>query len=200
MNKEILMVVDAVSNEKGVEKEIIFEAIEAALASATRKRHGDDIDVRVAIDRESGEYDTFRRWKVFADDSTELEEPDHELRLDDAIDMDPDAEIDGYVEEPMESIVFGRIAAQTAKQVIVQKVREAERAQVVEEFEGRVDEMVSGLVKRVDRNGIYVDLGGNAEAFIPRENMIPREPVRPQDRIKGQLCEVRSEPAGRSCS
>ncbi len=134
MNKEILMVVDAVSNEKGVEKEIIFEAIEAALASATRKRHGDDIDVRVAIDRETGDYETFRRWKVFADDSTELEVPDHELRLDDAIDMDPDAEVDGYVEEPMESVVFGRIAAQTAKQVIVQKVREAERAQVVEEF------------------------------------------------------------------
>jgi N utilization substance protein A len=196
MNKEILMVVDAVSNEKGVEKEIIFEAIEAALASATRKRHGDDIDVRVAIDRESGEYETFRRWKVFADDSTELEEPDHELRLEDALDMDPSAEVDGYVEEPMESIAFGRIAAQTAKQVIVQKVREAERAQVVEEFESRVGEMVSGLVKRVDRNGIYVDLGGNAEAFIPRENMIPREPVRPQDRIKGLLCEVRSELRG----
>jgi len=196
MNKEILMVVDAVSNEKGVDKEIIFEAIEAALASATRKRHGDDIDVRVAIDRESGDYETFRRWKVFADDSTELEVPERELRLDDAVDIDPEAVVDGYVEVPMESIAFGRIAAQTAKQVIVQKVREAERAQVVEEFEGRVGEMVSGLVKRVDRNGIYVDLGGNAEAFIPREDMIPREPVRPQDRIKGLLREVRSEQRG----
>ena len=191
MNKEILMVVDAVSNEKGVEKEIIFEAIEAALASATRKRHGEDIDVRVEIDRESGEYNTFRRWLVFADDSTELEVPDRELRLDDARDMDPEVEVDGYVEEPMESIAFGRIAAQTAKQVIVQKVREAERAQVVEEFQDRVGELVSGLVKRVDRNGTYVDLGGNAEAFIPREDMIPREPVRPQDRIKGLLREVR---------
>jgi len=196
MNKEILMVVDAVSNEKGVEKDIIFEAIEAALASATRKRHGEDIDVRVEIDRESGEYKTFRRWLVFADDSTELEVPDRELRLDDALDMDPDVEVDGFVEEPMESIVFGRIAAQTAKQVIVQKVREAERAQVVEEFQERVGELVSGLVKRVDRNGTYVDLGGNAEAFIPREDMIPREPVRPQDRIKGLLHEVREEPRG----
>jgi len=196
MNKEILMVVDAVSNEKGVEKEIIFEAIEAALASATRKRHGEDIDVRVEIDRESGEYSTFRRWLVFADDSTELEVPDRELRLDDARDMDPDAEVDGFVEEPMESIAFGRIAAQTAKQVIVQKVREAERAQVVEEFQERVGELVSGLVKRVDRNGTYVDLGGNAEAFISREDMIPREPVRPQDRIKGLLREVREEPRG----
>jgi len=196
MNKEILMVVDAVSNEKGVEKEIIFEAIEAALASATRKRHGDDIDVRVAIDRESGDYETFRRWLVFEDESTELEFPDRELRMQDAVDVNPDAEPGGFVEEPMESIAFGRIAAQTAKQVIVQKVREAERAQVVEEFESRVGELVSGLVKRVDRNGIYVDLGGNAEAFISREDMIPREPVRPQDRIKGLLREVRSEPRG----
>jgi N utilization substance protein A len=196
MNKEILMVVDAVSNEKGVEKDIIFEAIEAALASATRKRHGDDIEVRVSIDRETGDYDTFRRWLVFEDDSTELEVPDRELRLEDALDIDPNAEPGGYVEEPMESIAFGRIAAQTAKQVIVQKVREAERAQVVEEYEDRVGEMVSGLVKRVDRNGIYVDLGGNAEAFIPREDMIPREPVRPQDRIKGLLHEVRSEQRG----
>ncbi|UCC15500.1 MAG: transcription termination/antitermination protein NusA [Gammaproteobacteria bacterium] len=196
MNKEILMVVDAVSNEKGVEKDIIFEAIEAALASATRKRHGDDIDVRVAIDRESGDYETFRRWLVFEDESTELEFPDRELRMQDAVDVNPDAEPGGYVEEPMESIAFGRIAAQTAKQVIVQKVREAERAQVVEEFEDRVGELVSGLVKRVDRNGIYVDLGGNAEAFISREDMIPREPVRPQDRIKGLLREVRSEPRG----
>ncbi len=196
MNKEILMVVDAVSNEKGVEKDIIFEAIEAALASATRKRHGDDIEVRVSIDRETGDYDTFRRWLVFEDDSTELEVPDRELRLEDALDIDPNAAPGGYVEEPMESIAFGRIAAQTAKQVIVQKVREAERAQVVEEYEDRVGEMVSGLVKRVDRNGIYVDLGGNAEAFIPREDMIPREPVRPQDRIKGLLREVRSEQRG----
>ena len=156
MSKEILMVVDAVSNEKGVEKSVIFEAIEAALASATRKRYGDDIEVRVAIDRATGDYDTFRRWKVFADDSTELEEPARELRLEDAHDIDPDAEIGGYVEEPMESVEFGRIAAQTAKQVIVQKVREAEREQVVEEYQDRVGELLSGIVKRVDRNGAYV--------------------------------------------
>jgi N utilization substance protein A len=196
MNKEILMVVDAVSNEKGVDKDIIFEAIEAALASATRKRHGDDIDVRVSIDRETGDYDTFRRWLVFADDSTELETPDRELRLEDAVEIDPNAQPGDYVEEPMESIAFGRIAAQTAKQVIVQKVREAERAQVVEEYQDRVGELVNGLVKRVDRNGVYVDLGGNAEAFVPREDMIPREPIRPQDRIKGLLHEVRTEPRG----
>ena len=196
MSKEILMVVDAVSNEKGVEKDIIFEAIEAALASATRRKHGEDIDVRVAIDRESGDYDTFRRWLVFEDESTELEFPDRELRMIDAVDIDESAEPGEYVEVPMESVEFGRIAAQTAKQVIVQKVREAEREQVVEEYKDREGEMLSGLVKRVDRNGVYIDLGGNAEGFVPRENMVPREPVRPQDRIKALLTEVRSELRG----
>jgi len=196
MSKEILMVVDAVSNEKGVEKDIIFEAIEAALASASRRKHGEDIDVRVAIDRETGDYDTFRRWLVFEDESTELEFPDRELRMIDAVDVEEDAEPGGYVEVPMESVEFGRIAAQTAKQVIVQKVREAEREQVVEEYQEREGEMLSGLVKRVDRNGVYIDLGGNAEGFVPREHMVPREPVRPQDRIKALLIEVRSEPRG----
>ena len=196
MSKEILMVVDAVSNEKGVEIDIIFEAIEAALASATRRKHGEDIDVRVAIDRETGEYETFRRWLVFEDESTELEFPDRELRMIDAVDVDENAEPAGYVEVPMESVEFGRIAAQTAKQVIVQKVREAEREQVVEEYQEREGEMLSGIVKRVDRNGVYIDLGGNAEGFVPREHMVPREPVRPQDRIKALLTEVRSEPRG----
>jgi N utilization substance protein A len=196
MNKQILEVVEAVSNEKGVAREIIFEALEAALASATRRKHGDDIDVRVEIDRKSGEYKTFRRWKVFADDSTELEFPERELRFDDAKDVDAKAEIDGFVEVPMESVAFGRIAAQTAKQVIVQKVRVAERAQVVDEYKDRVSSLVSGIVKRVDRHGVYVDLGGNAEGFVPREHMIPREMVRPQDRLKALLREVRSEARG----
>ncbi len=196
MSKEILMVVDAVSNEKNVEKDVIFEAIEAALASATKRKHGEDIEVRVAIDRDTGEYDTFRRWLVFADDSNELEEPARELRLEDALDIDQSAEPGGYVEVSMESVEFGRIAAQTAKQVIVQKVREAERKQVIEEFEGREGELLGGIVKRVDRNGVYVDLGGNAEGFIPREDLIPREPIKPQDRVKGVLREVRAEPRG----
>jgi N utilization substance protein A len=196
MNKEILNVVDVVSNEKGVDKEVIFEALEAALASATRKRHGDDIDARVSIDRKTGDYETFRRWKVFADDSKELEFPEKELRMIDAVDIDPAAQPEGYVEVPIESVEFGRIAAQTAKQVIVQKVREAERRKVVEEFSGRVGQLLSGVVKRVDRNGVYLDLGSNAEGFIPRENMIPREPVRAQDRMKALLREVRSELRG----
>ena len=196
MSKEILMVVDAVSNEKGVEKDVIFEAIEAALASATRRRHAEDIDVRVAIDRETGDYDTFRQWLVFEDESTELEFPDRELRMIDAVDVNENAEPGGYVEVPMDSVEFGRIAAQTAKQVIVQKVREAEREQVVEEYKEREGEMLSGLVKRVDRNGVYIDLGGNAEGFVAREQMVPREPVRPQDRMKALLTEVRSEQRG----
>ena len=196
MNKQILEVAEAVSNEKGVAREVIFEALEAALASATRKKHGEDLDVRVAINRKTGNYDTFRRWKVFADDSTELEFPERELRLEDAHDIDPHAEVGGYVEVPMESVAFGRIAAQTAKQVIVQKVREAERAQVVDEFQDKTGTLISGIVKRVDRNGVFVDLGGAAEGFVPRENMIPREAVRTQDRIKAYLREVRSEPRG----
>ncbi len=196
MNKEILMVVDAVSNEKGVDKEIIFEALEAALAAATRKKHGEEWDVRVAINRKTGDYDTFRRWKVFADDSTELETPDRELRLEDALDLDQDAEPGGYVEQPMESVAFGRIAAQTAKQVIVQMVREAERAQVVDLFQDRVNTLVSGVVKRVDRNGVFVDLGNNAEGFIPRSDLIPREALKTQDRVKAWLKDVRSEQRG----
>jgi N utilization substance protein A len=196
VNKEILMVVDAVSNEKGVDKEVIFEALEAALAAATRKKHGEEWDARVAIDRKSGDYETFRRWKVFADDSKELEVPERELRFEDALDVNPQAEIGGFVEEPIESVAFGRIAAQQAKQVIVQKVREAERAQVVGAYQERVGTLVSGVVKRVDRNGIYVDLGSNAEGFVPRTDMIPREQAKPQDRIKAFLKEVRSEPRG----
>src|ERR1700691_6063022 len=196
MNKEILMAVDAVSNEKGVDKEIIFEALEAALASATRKKYGEELDARVAIDRKTGDYDTFRRWKVFADDSKELEVPERELRLEDGRDLSADVEPGGYVEEPMESVAFGRIAAQQAKQVIVQKVREAERAQVVDAYKDRVNTLVNGVVKRIDRNGIYVDLGSNAEGFVPRTDMIPREQVKAQDRIKAFLKEVRSELRG----
>ena len=196
VNKEILMVVDAVSNEKGVEKEIIFEALEAALASATRKKHSELWDVRVAINRKTGDYETFRRWKVFADDSREIENVDAELRLDDARDLDANVEVGGFVEEPMESVGFGRIAAQQAKQVIVQKVREAERAQVVDLYKDRVNTLVSGIVKRIDRNGIFVDLGSNAEGFVPRTDMIAREQLKPQDRVKAFLREVRAEQRG----
>ena len=173
MNKEILMVVDVVSNEKGVSKEIIFEAIEAALASATKKRNREDIEARVAVDRQTGDYETFRRWEVMEDSSEAVEFPSRQIRLTEARERQPGIEVGGFIEEPMESVDFGRIAAQTAKQVIVQKVREAERAQVVDAYKNRVGEMVSGVVKRVERSGVILDLGNNAEAFIPREYMIP---------------------------
>ena len=196
MSKEIMMVVDAVSNEKGVDKEVIFEALEAALASATRKKHGEEWDVRVAINRKTGDYDTFRRWKVFADDSKELEVPDRELRLEDAIDVDKKAVIGGFVEEPMESVSFGRIAAQQAKQVIVQKVREAERAQVVDAYRERLGEIISGTVKKVTRDNVIVDLGNNAEALLAREDIIPRETFRVGVRLRALLKEIRTENRG----
>jgi len=208
MSKEILLVVDAVSNEKGVSKDVIFGAIEAALASATKKRHEEDIEVRVAIDRETGEHDTFRRWEVVEenpepgeDDEEEEEEggynfPSRQILLEEARKINPDIQLGEFIEEPMESVEFGRIGAQTAKQVIVQKVREAERAQVVDAYKDRIGELVTGIVKRVERGNVYLDLGGNAEAIIYREEMIPREAVRPGDRLRGYLHDVRSEPRG----
>ena len=197
MNKEILLVVDAVSNEKGVDKEIIFEAIEAALASATRKKNGGEIEVRVAIDRETGDYDTFRRWLIVDDSETSvLENPVAEITLSAAKAENSDLEAGGYVEDEIELISFGRIAAQTAKQVIVQKVREAERAKVVEAFEDRVGELVTGIVKRADRGSIVLDLGNNAEALVPKSEVIPKEATRAGDRLRGYLYDVRSEQRG----
>ncbi|MBI4695415.1 MAG: transcription termination/antitermination protein NusA [Gammaproteobacteria bacterium] len=208
MNKEILTVVDVVSNEKGVSKEVIFEALEAALASATKKRFVEDVDVRVAINRTSGDYDAFRRWEIIDpveqrkafelddDDPIALEYPQRQIWLADAQARNPALNAGEFVEEPLEAADFGRIAAQTAKQVIVQKVREAERAQVVEAFQGRIGDLVMGIVKRVERGNIYLDLGGNAEALIPKDHVIPREIVRPGDRIRGYLFDVRPEKRG----
>ena len=205
-SKEILMVVDAVSNEKGIDKEIIFEAIESALATATRKRAPGDIDARVAIDRETGEYETFRRWQVIdeslAEHAGEDEEvlafdaPGRQYTLEAAKEIDPELEHGSWIEEPMDNVEYGRIGAQTAKQVIVQKVREAERAMVVDAYKDRVGELVTGIVKRVERGNVYLDLGSNAEAIILREEMIPREAVRPGDRLRGYLREVSAEQRG----
>ena len=196
MSKELLMVVDAVANEKGVERDVIFEAMEAALASAAKKRYPEqDVSIRVAINRKDGNYETFRRWEVVADDVV-MESPDRQLRLMDAVDEKEGSEVGDYIEEQIENAEFGRIAAQAAKQVIVQRVREAERAQVVEAFQDRVGELITGVVKRVERGNIYVDLGGNAEAFIPKDKAIPRDVVRPGDRIRGFLYDVRSEVRG----
>jgi len=195
MDKDILLVVDAVSNEKGVDETIIFDALEAALASATRKKNGADIEVRVAIDRETGDYQTFRRWEIVCDDE-EQEFPFRQMTLSAAQIDEPEIQVGEFTEEEIDSVEFGRIAAQTAKQVIVQKVREAERERVVEAYQDRIGELVMGIVKRTERGGVYLDLGGNAEAYISREDMIPREAVRPGDRLRGYLSEVRSEPRG----
>ena len=195
MSKEILLVVDAVSNEKGVSKDVIFGALEAALASAARKLSVEERDVRVEIDRQTGEYETFRRWEVL-DDDAEMEFEEAQVFLKDARETNPEIEAGAYIEEPMANAEFGRIAAQTAKQVIVQRVREAERALVVEAYADRAGEMVNGIVKRIERGNVYLDLGGNAEAFISQRQMIQGETVRPGERLRAYLYEVKSEPRG----
>lgn len=197
--KEILQVVEVVSNEKGLDKETIFEAIEAALASAARRRHMEDIDVRVAIDRKTGDYEAFRRWEVLPDEDTEeleFETDSRQIRLTDAREHDADLEVGDFIEESMEPPEFGRIAAQAAKQVIVQRVRQAEREQVVEAFKDRVGELVHGKVERTERGGIVLDLGENAKAFVPSRHTIPGENPRMHDRIRGYLYEVRPDQRG----
>ncbi len=196
MSKNILLMADVVSNEKGVDKDTIFEALEAALASATKESHGDESDIRVSIDRETGDYESFRRWTVFEDDSEDFEFPEREIKLTYALKEYPDIKVGDVIEKPIESIDFGRIGAQRAKQVIVQKVRDAERAQVVEAYKDRVGELLTGLVKRLERGSVIVDLGGSSEAIIPRDHLIPREPVRPGDRIRGYLYEVGPQTRG----
>jgi N utilization substance protein A len=190
MNKNILLMVDVVSNEKGVEKELIFDALEAALASAAKEQYGDEAELRVSIDRETGEYETFRRWTVLEDDSEDFEFPERQIKLSYARKEKEDVQAGDVIERKVDSVDFGRIGAQKAKQVIVQKVREAERAQIVAAYQDRVGELISGQVKRLERGSVIVDLGGNAEAIILRDHLIPREPIRPGDRIRGYLYEV----------
>ena len=205
MKKEILLVAETVSNEKDVDKELIFKAIEAALAMATKKKAGKDIDVRVAIDRRTGDYDTFRYWTVVADESETYQqedslvlafEPLKQIPLSEAKKRDPNSKIGDVIEEHMPSVEFGRIAAQTAKQVIIQKVREAERAKIAQAYTSRIGELLSGIVKRITREGLIVDLGASVEAFVPREEMIPREEVRSEDRLRGYLYAVNPQVRG----
>lgn len=189
------MVADAVSNEKGVSREVIFEAIESALAMATRKRdEKEEIDCRVVVDRETGEYETFRTWAVVADEEYLVEET--QLIMEQVNERKLNLSVGDTYEEKIENIEFGRIAAQTAKQVIVQKVRDAEREIVIEEYQGRVGELIAGVVKKVTRDNIVVDLGGNAEALLTRDQMIPRETFRMGDRLRALLIDVRSEQRG----
>lgn len=187
MSREILLLVDALSREKNVDKEVVFEALESALASATKKRFTDEADVRVSIDRESGEYESFRRWEVMDDET--FETPDIHIKLDEAQKRNPDIQLGGFVEEPLESIDFGRIGAQAAKQVIFQKIRDAEREQVLKDFMERKEHLVSGTVKRLERGNAIIEFG-KIEALLPREQMIPKENLRIGDRIKAYLLRV----------
>jgi transcription termination/antitermination protein NusA len=196
MSKELLLVAEAVANEKGVDRGVIFDALEAALASAAKKQYPEeDVQMRVSINRATGNYETFRMWEVVADDVV-MESPHHQIRLMDAVDIKAEAQVGDFIEEPVENVDFGRISAQAAKQVIVQRVREAERAQVVDAFRDRVGELITGIVKRVERGNIYIDLGGNAEAFISKDKSIPRDTLRPGDRVRGYLYDVRTEARG----
>jgi N utilization substance protein A len=194
MTKEILLVAEAVSNEKGVSEDIIFEAIELALATATKKRYDEDSDIHVTIDRKTGDYVTVRRWLVVPDD--ELALLGTQLTTEEAIEMDPVLKPGDIHEEVVDNVGFGRIAAQTAKQVIVQRVREAERAQIVDQYRGRVGELVAGSVKKVTRDNIIVDLGNNAEGLLPRANVVGRETFRINDRLRAILLEISTEVRG----
>lgn len=198
MSKEILLVVEAVSNEKGVDKDVIFQAIEAALELASKKRAGENIDVKVAIDRKTGEYRTVRRWLVL-DDAQEEEEGDEGvsiISLSQARLNNANIKVGEYIEESMDSVEFGRIAAQKAKQVIVQKVLEAERAQVANAYKERLGQLVNGVVKKTTREFIILDLGNNAEAILPRAEMIPHEAMRMGDRARAYLFEIRMDMKG----
>ena len=195
MSKEILMVADAVSNEKGVSRAVIFEAIESALATATKKLYNqEEIDCRVSVDQDSGDYETFRVWTVV--DEEEYLEEGSQFTLEQATERDKALAIGDTWEEKIDNVEFGRIAAQTAKQVIVQKVREAEREIVISKYADQVGELVAGTVKKVTRDNIIVDLGNNAEALLPRDQMIPRETFRIGDRLRALLTDVRSEQRG----
>ncbi|OEE76051.1 transcription termination factor NusA [Vibrio genomosp. F6] len=192
MNKEILAVVEAVSNEKALPRERIFEALEIALATATKKKHALEIEARVVIDRKSGNFETFRRWEVVA----EVEFPTKEISIEAAQYEDETLELGGFVEDEIESVTFDRITTQTAKQVIVQKVREAERAQIVEQFIDNEGDLVTGVVKKVNRDTVVLDLGNQAEAVILRDDQLPRENFRPGDRVRGLLYAVKPDARG----
>jgi N utilization substance protein A len=188
MSREILLLVDALAREKNVNRDVVFGALEMALASATKKRFTEDVDVRVAIDKNTGDYEAFRRWHVVPDDTPEWNTAQM-LSLEEAQDRKPDAKMDDYLEEPIEKIPFGRIGAQTAKQVILQRIRDAEREQILNDFLGRGDELVTGSVKRMERGNAIVE-SGRLEALLPREHMIPKENLRVGDRVRAWVAKI----------
>jgi N utilization substance protein A len=187
MSREILLLVDALAREKNVDKDIVFGALEQALASATKKRFREDVEVRVEIDRTTGDYHSFRRWHVVPDEV--LEVPDREYTLEQARAIAPDIQLDEYVEEPLEPVEFGRIGAQTAKQVILQKIRDAEREQILNDFLSRKEHLVTGTIKRIERGNAIVE-SGRIEAMLPRDQMIPKENLRVGDRVRAFLLKI----------
>ncbi|OUD15308.1 transcription termination factor NusA [Thioflexithrix psekupsensis] len=193
-NKQILLVVDAVANEKGVDRDVIFDALESALTSATKRSQNHDIDLRVSIDRHTGEQRTYRRWLVVEDDK--LEHNNKQMRLSEARLNHPDCQVGDCVEDLTDSIEIQRIGAQTGKQVIIQKIREAERARVLEAYRSREGQLINGTIKRSERGQVILDLGDSVEAVILREDIIPREPIRVGERLRGYLKSVRPEPRG----
>lgn len=200
MSKEIplKLIVGAVSNEKGVSEEVVFQAIEAALVSATKKKYGAETEVRVVIDRKTGSYDTFRLWTVVPDPASgeSLEFPESQIPLSEAKKQDPNINEGSLIEEPLESVEFGRIAAQTAKQVIMKKVREAEFENIADEYRKKIGQLITGVVKKTSREIVILDLGNNAEGIIRREDMLPREAVRPGDRVRAYLASVTTDAKG----
>ena len=191
--RELLLMVDALAREKNVQRDVVFGALESALASATKKRYKDEVDVRVAIDRESGDYESFRRWLVVPDG--ELEDHDLQIILTEAQKQLSDIQIGDYVEEELEPVEFGRIGAQAAKQVILQKIRDAERDQIINDFLARGDSLLSGTVKRIDREGAVVE-SGRIEARLPRDQMIPKENLRNGDRVRAWVSKINREGRG----
>lgn len=194
MSKELLLVAEALSNEKGVSKEVVLLAIQAALESATRKLAGSDLGIRVALDFRTGEYATFRYWDVVPDE--EIESTDYQITLSDALKRNPSIQVGERIEEPMPSIEFGRIAAQTARQVIMQRVREAERQLVIDQFMKKLGQLVYGTVKRVTRDNIIIDLGGKAEAIMNRNETLPNEMFRVNDRVRAYLYDIANQARG----
>ena len=187
MSREVLLLADALAREKNVDKEIVFSALEMALASATKKRFHDDVDVRVVVDRHSGDYEAFRRWQVVPND--ELEFPSREISLDDAQERNSEIELEEFIEEPLEAIEFGRIGAQAAKQVIFQKIRDAEREQILTDFLMRKEHLVTGTIKRMERGNAIIE-SGRIEALLPRDQLIPKENLRVGDRVRAYLSRV----------
>jgi len=188
MSREVLLLVDALAREKNVDKDVVFGALEAALASATKKRFEEDVDIRVAIDRESGEHETFRRWLVVPDEQG-LQEPDKQVLLFEAREDDPSIELDDFVEEQIESVEFGRIGAQAAKQVILQRIRDAEREQILNDYLERGEKIMNGTVKRADKKGLIVE-SGRVEALLARDQIIPKENLRTGDRVRAYILNV----------